>query len=99
MIVPFIPDQMVKAIFDNLISFEQYIAQLVLKRDGLEFTGGDALVKAMAGRTNKPELIIAPAATANASRKPSCFFKCAKTKTPLFRRLFRSSEHVFTMEL
>jgi len=36
-------------------------------------TAGPAFVKAMAGRTNRPELIIAPAPTENTSSKPSCF--------------------------
>ena len=37
-------------------------------------TAGPAFEYAMAGKINKPELIIAPEATENTSAKPSCFF-------------------------
>jgi hypothetical protein len=49
----------------------------IIKTDAKKYdnmTAGPAFVKAMAGRINKPELIIAPVATANTSTKPSCFF-------------------------
>jgi hypothetical protein len=35
---------------------------------------GPAFIKAMAGSTKRPELIIAPDATENTSRAPNCFF-------------------------
>ena len=41
-------------------------------------TAGPAFANAIAGKTNNPELIIAPAATENTSNKPSCFFNSAK---------------------
>ena len=36
-----------------------------------------ALEQAIAGKTNKPELIIAPDAMQNTPQKPNCFFSCA----------------------
>lgn len=44
-------------------------------------TAGPAFEKAMAGRINKPELIIAPVAKENTSTKPSCFFSVDILKT------------------
>lgn len=36
-----LPDEPVESIFDDLISFEQYIPKLILKGNGLELSGGD----------------------------------------------------------
>ena len=52
------------------------LAHIIAREMGTRMvkTAGPALVKAIAGKTNNPELIIAPAATANISNKPNCFF-------------------------
>ncbi len=59
---------------------------------------GPALAKAIPGRTNSPELIMAPEAIAKTSKRPSSFFNaipstlCSGANLPELRHLLRSAK-------